>query len=508
MIDIDELGVDFFRQLAGQTPAGICVVDSQGGYLFVNQAFETITGLPGQGLSRCPALSFFGTREREEAQRELAAVLPGQRRRWGTRVLRPTGEHRDVDAIAIGVTIAGQRAIALVLFDVTDTLRLALKVSTINAFAHSLITPGSIPQLLDQLSASLVESTEAITSVVLLLEPGSSRVIFAGSNGIPDSRQDWSLWPGDPVLEVFESGQARVVGDLGRQECDRDLLGRLSPTLGLGFAILVPLRASETTLGVAICAYRHGQEPDQAEVTFVNTLVGLAAVAVDHARLVQLAQQQAVTEERARLGRELHDSVSQTLYGIGLGAQSALEALSADPGEAAESIHYILKLASGGLTEMRTLLYQLRPESLAAEGLLEALRQHAGALGERHRIALVFEGGAEPDLPMPSKHVLYRVVMEAVHNAVKHAQTKSLRISFEQESAQLTITVTDDGQGFDAHKAYCGHHGLDSMRERMVSLGGELTLESRPGAGTVVRATLPIPTPDPDHHAMERTSQP
>lgn len=507
MIDIEELGVDFFRQLAGQTPAGICVVDGQGGYLFVNQAFETITGLPAQDLSNGPVLSFFGHREREEAQMEMAAVLPGQRRRWGTRALRPSGEHRDVEAIAIGVTIAGQRAVALVLFDVTDTLRLALKVSTINAFAHSLTTPGSTQQLLDQLSASLVESTEAFASVVLLLEPDSSRVIFAGSHGIPDSLQEWSLWPGGPVLEVFESGKARVVGDFRRQGAGSDLLGRLGPTLGLGFSILVPLRASERTLGVAICGYRN-REPDQAEVTFVNTLVGLAAVAVDHARLVQLAQQQAVTEERARLGRELHDSVSQTLYGIGLGAQSALEALSSDPGEAAESIHYILKLASGGLTEMRTLLYQLRPESLAAEGLLEALRQHAGALGERHKIALVFEGGEEPDLPMPSKHALYRVVMEAVHNAVKHAQAKSLRISFEQDGRQLAVVVADDGRGFDAHKGHHGHHGLDSMRERMSSLGGELTLESHPGSGTVVRATLPLPlpTPNPNHHAMERTS--
>jgi PAS domain S-box-containing protein len=493
LIDIEELGVDFFRQLAGQTPAGICVLDSQGGYLFVNQAFETITGLSSERLSSGPSLFFFAPREREEVQKELAAVQFQQRRRWGTRVLRPTGEHRDVEAIAIGVTIAGQMATALVLFDVTDTLRLALKVSTINAFAHSLSMPGSIQQLLDQLSASLVESTEAIASIVLLLEPGPSRVVLAGTSGIPESLRSWNLLPGDPVLEVFESGKAKVIGDFGRQESGRDLLGRLAPALGLGSAILVPLRTSERTLGVAICTYSEGREPDQAEVTFVNTLVGLAAVAVDHARLVQLAQRQAVTEERARLGRELHDSVSQTLYGIGLGAQSALEALNADPGEAAESINYILKLASGGLTEMRTLLYKLRPESLAAEGLLEALRQHAGALGDRHKIVIVFECGEEPNLPMSSKHAIYRMVMEAVHNAVKHAQAASLRVSLEQRGQQFTITVADDGQGFDVHKGYCGHHGLDSMRERIGSLGGELTLESRPGLGTVVRATVPIP---------------
>ena len=208
---------------------------------------------------------------------------------------------------------------------------------------------------------------------------------------------------------------------------------------------------------------------------------------------MDLAQQQAVTEERARLGRELHDSVSQTLYGIGLGAQSALEALNTDSGEAAESIDYILKLAAGGLTEMRTLLYKLRPESLAAEGLVEALRQHIGSLAERHKIALQLHLGEEPDLPLSSKHAVYRMVMEAVHNAVKHAQAETLKLSLEQRDGALSITIEDNGHGFDPSKDFSGHHGLDSMKERILSLGGQIDLESHLDVGTIVRATIPAP---------------
>ena len=491
MIDIEELGIDFFRQLAGQTPAGICLIDEAGQYLFVNQALEEITGLSPSALMDAPSLSFFPPLEKEKAQRKVTFTDSSGRRRWRTRVRQPSGVHRDVDAIAIGVTVAGQQATALILFDVTDTLRLALKVSTINTFAHSLSTSGSVQDLLDQLAGNLVEATEAISSIVLLLRPSSPHVSLVGTSGVCDSLQKCELARGDSILAVFESGTARIFGSRGQGEAE-GLLAALTLALGWGFSIVVPLKAGERTLGVAVCAYAKGQQPDQAEVTFLNTLVGLAAVAVDHARLVQLAQKQAVNEERTRLGRELHDSVSQTLYGIGLGAQSALEALNVNTEEAKESINYVLKLATGGLTEMRTLLYKLRPESLAAEGLVEALRRHVGSLGERHKISVALELGQEPALPLSTKHSIYRVVMEAVHNTVKHAQAGSLRISLREQADSLALVVEDDGHGFDVQKEYSGHHGLDSMRERIVSLGGELTLESRQNAGTVLRATLPL----------------
>ena len=141
---------------------------------------------------------------------------------------------------------------------------------------------------------------------------------------------------------------------------------------------------------------------------------------------------------------------------------------------------------------MRTLLYKLRPESLAAEGLVEALRRHVGSLGERHKISVALELGQEPALPLSTKHSIYRVVMEAVHNTVKHAQAGSLRISLREQADSLTLVVEDDGHGFDVQKEYSGHLGFDSMRERIVSLGGELTLESRQNAGTVLRAILPL----------------
>lgn len=491
MIDIEELGIDFFRQLAGQTPAGICLVDSTEQYLFVNQAFEEITGLSPEALVAAPFLSFFPPPEREQAQAKVVFTDSQGRRRWRTRIQRLCGEQRDVDAITIGVRVAGRQATALILFDVTDTLRLALKVSTINTLAHSLSTAGSVQEILDRLCDILVETSGAVSSMVLLLQASPPYVTLAGSRGIPESQQRWNLAGTDPILKLFETGETRVF-DAAVQGEAKDLTRHLALALNWGSSILVPLKAGDRSLGVAICAYATRHLPDEAELTFLKTLVGLAAVAVDHARLVQLAQQQAVDQERTRLGRELHDSVSQTLYGIGLGAQSALEALNVNPDEARESINYVLKLATGGLTEMRTLLYKLRPEFLATEGLVQALRQHVGSLGERHKITVKFELGQEPALPLNAKHAIYRVVMEAVHNTVKHAQANSLRLVLDEQADSLNLVVEDDGHGFDVQQDFSGHHGLNSMRERIASLGGELKLESRLDVGTVVRATLPI----------------
>jgi signal transduction histidine kinase len=147
-----------------------------------------------------------------------------------------------------------------------------------------------------------------------------------------------------------------------------------------------------------------------------------AAVAIENARLYEQAQALAVLEERQRLARELHDSVSQALYGISLGAHTARTLLERDPGKLAEPLGYVLSQAETALMEMRALIFELRPESLETEGLVAALSRQAVALHARHGIEVSAELGDEPDLPLKVKQELYRFAQEALHNTVKHAR--------------------------------------------------------------------------------------
>src|SRR5213078_3825441 len=138
------------------------------------------------------------------------------------------------------------------------------------------------------------------------------------------------------------------------------------------------------------------------------------------------AQAKAALEERQRLARELHDSVSQALFGISLGARTARALLAQDPARAAEPIDYVQSLAEAGLAEMRALIFELRPESLESEGLVAAISKQAAALRARHQIEVRADLGAEPALPLERKEALYRIAQEATHNTVKHARAGAI----------------------------------------------------------------------------------
>jgi signal transduction histidine kinase len=216
-----------------------------------------------------------------------------------------------------------------------------------------------------------------------------------------------------------------------------------------------------------------------------------AGIAIENARLYEQAQRAAALEERQRLARELHDSVSQALYGIGLAAQTARTLVERDPAAAIRPLDYVVSLAQAGMAEMRALIFELRPESLENEGLVAALQKQATALSARHSVAVEVELDAEPDLPLAGKETLYRIAQEALHNAFKHARPERVELTLGRRDGEIVLEVRDDGQGFDTGSSFPGHLGLRSMRERTAQLAGRLEVESAPGQGTVIRAAIP-----------------
>lgn len=201
--------------------------------------------------------------------------------------------------------------------------------------------------------------------------------------------------------------------------------------------------------------------------------------------LYQQAQELAALHERQRLARELHDSVSQALYSISLGAHSAREALdNGDSEQARASVDYVLALTEAGLAEMRTLIFELRPESLETEGLVAALTRQVAVLRARHRLIVETELADEPHLSLERKHALYRIAQEALHNIIKHAHASVVVLRLTQQQNKIVLEVRDNGKGFDPQGHFPGHLGLHSMHERATKAGGTLTIESTPGQGT------------------------
>jgi signal transduction histidine kinase len=257
--------------------------------------------------------------------------------------------------------------------------------------------------------------------------------------------------------------------------------------------LVVPLQVSERVTGVLALAHEQVNRYDEHGAALVLAVASHAAVALENARLYQHARELAVLQERQRLARELHDSVSQALYGVALGTRTARQWLQRDePGQAAAALDYVQPLTEAALTEMRALIFELRPESLAREGLAAALERQAAALRARYRVELTVELCPEPEVPLPVKESLYRVAQEALNNVARHAGARHVWMTMSCDENRLVLAIRDDGRGFDAKRDYPGHLGLHSMRERIEELGGQFSIQSAPGQGTLVEAALAL----------------
>ena len=187
----------------------------------------------------------------------------------------------------------------------------------------------------------------------------------------------------------------------------------------------------------------------------------------------------ATTAERSRLARELHDSVSQAVYGISLGARAAETILERGAGDIMQPLSYIISLSQTALAEIRALIFEMKPESLKDEGLMAAFNKHVDVLRHRHAINVVLRLPVnEPATSIEVKYALYRVMQKATHNIIKHALASTITIELREHDNALLMSVCDDGIGFDASQKHPGHHGLENMKERVSALSGTLQLES------------------------------
>jgi signal transduction histidine kinase len=256
----------------------------------------------------------------------------------------------------------------------------------------------------------------------------------------------------------------------------------------------VPIVARGSVIAAFYLTDKEGAEDFSAEDQRLIEMLGAhAAVAIENARLLERSRELSIVEERNRLARELHDAVSQKLFGLVLGAESAGTLLDRDPEAAAEQVARLGELAQEALGELRGLVFELRPASLEAEGLAATLRKQVDVLERVHARAIeVRIAGSASCAPEAEGEVL-RVAQEALNNALRHAEAERIELRMESRDGRLIVTIADDGIGFDPddRALRARRLGLTSMEERARGLGGTLAVVSRPGEGTTV--TLEVP---------------
>ncbi|MCP4542587.1 MAG: GAF domain-containing protein [Chloroflexi bacterium] len=254
----------------------------------------------------------------------------------------------------------------------------------------------------------------------------------------------------------------------------------------------VPMRIKGKVVGVLSIVGREGQQFSPEEVSLLASVADHVAAAVENTRLRQRAERAAVMEERGRLARELHDSVTQLLYSLSLFAETGRRLAGAGEWQSAEDyLGQIGQTAQQALKEMRMLIHELRPPVLEQVGLTGALQQRMDAVERRIGVktSLVVDGTLE--LSPSVEKALYHIAQEALNNALRHAVATSVRVHIRAGDDCVEMEVMDDGKGFDPDAVGdIGGMGMIGMRERVERLGGELTILSDPGAGSRVRVTI------------------
>ncbi len=273
-------------------------------------------------------------------------------------------------------------------------------------------------------------------------------------------------------------------------------LSHMPPLTNSRQALCLPIRKTGRNLGVLTILT---SKPDffadaEDDIALLASLADQLGMTIENARLRQQAEQLAVLDERNRLARELHDSVTQALYSATLFAEAGQK--QARAGNIEKALAYLDELLDASrqaLKEMRLLVHKLRPSTLENEGLIHALDQRLKAVEGRAGIeqALIVNGYQFYSAEM--EETLYHITVEALNNALKHARATAVTVTINQTPTAVTLHIADNGQGFDLETAVsAGGLGLTSMQERAAKLGGDLTIETTPGKGAAITAVLPL----------------
>jgi signal transduction histidine kinase len=255
----------------------------------------------------------------------------------------------------------------------------------------------------------------------------------------------------------------------------------------------VPIVAGGDILAELYLAARDGEPEFTAEdQRIVETLAAHAALAIANAQRLERTRELAVAEERTRLARDLHDSVTQTLFGLTLATEAAATVAGDNP-KLLEQLDRVRELGAAARDEMRSLVETLRPVDLGRDGLATALRHRVELAGRVHDVPISLQVSGTVTLPATVQRELLYVITEALGNALQHAAAGRIVVTLHSTDRYTRAVVADDGSGFDlpATRQASRRLGLTSMRDRIEALGGRLHIDTEPGAGTKLTAEVP-----------------
>jgi two-component system NarL family sensor kinase len=386
----------------------------------------------------------------------------------------------------------------------------AREIGVLNAVAEALSTASDVRAALQRTLELVADLLGLRTGWVWLVDRETGQYYNAAARHLPPYLREPVRMTGDWCwcLESFSDGEL-TPQNINVIECSRlrpaVRAQSIDLTEGLASHASIPLYFGDTPLGVMNLAAPSWRELTTEELRLLETIARQVGIALERARLAGESARLARVEERTRIAREIHDTLAQGLTAIALDVEGGLHNLERDPARARGRLERALATARASLEEARRSVLDLRTVPLAGTPLPEALAALGRAFTSETgvRVQVRAGGGSVAALPLRIEAELYRIAQEALTNVRRHANATEVVITLRADARSIRLAIRDDGVGFvaggqrpaggeqPAEERPC--FGILGMRERARLVGGRLRIESRPGAGTTIRATVPLP---------------
>jgi two-component system NarL family sensor kinase len=361
--------------------------------------------------------------------------------------------------------------------------------------AEALNGAADVDQALRDALTRVAELLGVRTGWVWLIDPPSGRFYSATAQALPPFLREPVRMTGKTCwcIDAFRSGRL-TAENIDVIECSRlrEALTakKHAATRGLRFHASIPLYFGDRPLGIMNLATPQWRRLTRRELDLLSTIASQVGVAIERARLAEESVRLARTEERARLARDLHDTLTQGLTAIGLHVEAGLTK-TRHP-DARLQLQRALAVTRSSLDEARRSLRDLRASPLNGRPLAEALTSLARQITADTGVRVHVRAAGVGPLTTRVEEELFRIAAEALANVRRHSRAREVDVSLTRAPRrQARLRVADDGVGFETRVKSSGF-GLTGMRERAALAGGRLAIRSRPGRGTVVEVTVPL----------------
>lgn len=370
----------------------------------------------------------------------------------------------------------------------------ALQLETGAQVSREITSVLDIDELLTRVVETISEAFGYYNVLIFLVDREANRLVLRAASGkmgrqLQSQGMYLEIGPGSLNGQAAQTNEAVMVNDVSQEP--RYLVDELLPDTRA--EMVIPLRIGDRLLGTLDVQSDKVNAFSQEDMLVIQSLGDQVAIAIENARLYDRSHELAVFEERHRLARELHDSVTQSLFSLDLHARAIATYLKRDPRQAEAQVQQLRQITHDTLQEMRSLIFDLRPSALEDIGLVAALRRQIDRLHRPDGPELVLHATDERRPPAEVEQGLFRIAQEALRNAIKHAGARRIAVTLTMEPEWVTLCVTDDGRGFDPTSLPTNRRafGLIGMRERTELLNGSFEIVSRPGGGTWVQVRVP-----------------